>query len=94
MKVLFYICAALIVIMSVAAYGVYSYDKVIAGTGKRRVRERTLLLLAALFGGVGAHIAMKLLRHKTQHKQFTIPVPAFMLLQLALLLFLGVKAFF
>ena len=48
----------------------------------RRVPERTLLLLAALGGSVGALLAMKAFRHKTLHKAFRFGVPLILALQL------------
>jgi len=80
-------------VMSIVSFAVYAYDKKIAGSGKRRIRERTLLLLAFFMGAPGALIAMKKLRHKTLHKQFTIPVPLFFALQAALVAYLAVLAF-
>lgn len=48
----------------------------------RRVPERTLLLLAALGGSVGALVAMKAFRHKTLHKAFRFGVPLILALQI------------
>ena len=48
----------------------------------RRVPERTLLLLAALGGSVGALVAMKAFRHKTLHKAFKFGVPLILALQI------------
>ena len=43
--------------------------------GKRRVPERTLLLLSFLGGCVGALLGMVLCRHKTKHAKFLFLVP-------------------
>ena len=48
----------------------------------RRVPERTLLLLAALGGSVGALLAMQAFRHKTLHKAFRFGVPLILALQI------------
>lgn len=66
-------------------------DKVRARAGKWRVPEGTLLLSAALGGAVGLLAGMALLRHKTLHKKFTLGVPAILLVQAALVYFLGYR---
>ena len=48
----------------------------------RRVPEKTLLLLAALGGSVGALLGMKVWRHKTLHRSFRIGIPLILLLQI------------
>lgn len=59
-------------------------DKSLARRQKRRIPERTLLLLAALGGAAGMLLGMYLFRHKTRHRKFTILVPLFLLVQICL----------
>lgn len=66
-------------------------DKVRAKAGKWRVPEGTLLLTAALGGSPALLLSMLLLRHKTRHKKFTLGVPAILLVQAALVYFLGYR---
>lgn len=83
------LAAAYLVILNAVTFVVYGLDKRFAKTpGHRRVRERTLLLLAALGGSLGALAAMRGFRHKTKHKKFVFGVPAILLLQLALAAYL------
>jgi len=69
----------------------YAFDKHRARKGGRRIRERTLLLSAALMGAAGALAAMLLCRHKTRHRSFTLTVPLFLALQCAALIYLFTK---
>lgn len=64
-------------LMNLITFFVYAYDKHIArqNRGKRRVPERTLLLLAFLGGCYGAALGMALCRHKTKHTRFLLLVP-------------------
>ena len=50
----------------------------------RRVPEKTLFLLSALGGSIGALLGMKAFHHKTLHKTFRFGIPAILLLQIAL----------
>ena len=65
---LIYLC--IVLVMSLITLIFYLIDKLKAIYGKRRIRERTLMLLSALFGAVGGLIAMYSLRHKTKHRSF------------------------
>ena len=66
-------------------------DKRRAVKGRWRVSEGALLLSAALGGSVGLLLGMLLLRHKTRHKQFSFGVPAMLMVQIALIYFLGYR---
>ena len=68
-------------IMTVVTFVLYGVDKSKAKKGKWRIPEKTLLLFAACFGGLGAFLGMKLFRHKTKHTSFKILVPVFMIIQ-------------
>lgn len=72
-------------VMSLAAFAAYAADKRKAKRGAWRVPERTLLLLALLMGAPGALAGMRLFRHKTRHLKFTVLVPLFLALQIALI---------
>ena len=53
-----------------------------------RIPEASLLLLAALGGSPAALLAMYLFRHKTLHKKFRYGVPAILLVQIAVAIYL------
>ena len=48
----------------------YGYDKSIAGSGRMRVPERALLLLALAGGSPAALLGMRLFHHKTSKESF------------------------
>lgn len=48
----------------------FGWDKLLARTGKRRVREAHLLWLMALGGVLAGWVAMSLFRHKTSKAAF------------------------
>lgn len=50
----------------------------------RRVPERTLFLLAALGGSIGALLGMRAFHHKTLHRTFRLGIPAILALQILL----------
>ena len=77
-----------IVAMNVIAFLAAWSDKRRAVKGKRRIRERTLFLLAFLCGSVGLYAAMLLFRHKTKHLSFMIGVPLIFLCEAAAAWFL------
>jgi uncharacterized membrane protein YsdA (DUF1294 family) len=58
--------------VNLVAYAVYWLDKRRAQRGGRRVPERELLLWAAVGGSLGAWLAMRHLRHKTQKLGFRV----------------------
>lgn len=62
--------AGLYLITSALCFVVYAIDKSAATAGRRRVSERSLLLLGVVGGWPGAIIAQQVLRHKTKKVSF------------------------
>jgi len=60
------------------------YDKRAAKKKKWRVRESTLLLIAALGGSVVMLLTMQIIRHKTKHAKFMVGIPVIIAFQIAL----------
>ena len=56
--------------------------------GARRISEKALFLSALLGGSLGAILGMRLFHHKTRHWYFVWGMPAILLLQLALAVWL------
>jgi len=77
--------------VNVIAFAVYGYDKLKAKKGWWRIPEATLLLLAVIGGSIGALLGILIWRHKTKHLKFMIGVPAILLIQFALLIYLYVS---
>ncbi len=72
-------------LMTIVTFILYGVDKGKAKKGRWRIPEKTLLLFAACFGGLGAFLGMKIFRHKTKHTSFKILVPTFMIIQFILI---------
>ena len=62
--------AGLYLLASLICFVLYLVDKRQAGTARRRVPERTLLLWGLLGGWPGAILAQQIARHKTQKRSF------------------------
>lgn len=48
----------------------------------RRIPEKTLLILSAIGGSIGALLGMRVWRHKTLHRAFRLGVPLILALQI------------
>lgn len=66
----------------------YGIDKWKAKRARWRIPESVLLGVAALGGSVGAWLGMRVWHHKTQHKKFRYGVPAILLAQIVLLVWI------
>ena len=82
------ISAIYLLVVTVATFAVYGWDKLCAKRNMWRVPEKILLLLALLGGSVGAMTAMAIFRHKTLHLKFRYGVPLILILQIAGLIYL------
>ena len=79
-----------LIAVNVLAFAVYGWDKMRSKVqGARRVPEKTLFLLAIVGGSVGAIIGMRVWHHKTRHWYFQYGLPAILLVQIALAVWIG-----
>ena len=81
-----------LILMNLITFLVYEKDKISAEKGRSRVPEKVLLILAFLFGSLGAILQMELFRHKTGRRDdakemFRYGVPISYLCQLAMIFF-------
>ena len=85
--------AGYLAIVNLWAFGLMGFDKRRAKRcGARRIRERTLFLSALLGGSPGALAGMWTFRHKTKHWYFVWGIPAILLAQAALCIWLLSKS--
>lgn len=70
---------------------VYGLDKGRAKSGKWRIPERTLLLLALAGGSLGALAGMIMFRHKTRKPKFYISVPVMFVAHCVIVTMLALK---
>lgn len=75
--------------------GINSLTFILMGADKRkakkqkfRIRERTFWTFAVLGGVIGALLGMKQYRHKTQHRSFVLGMPALIIIQMLLVLYM------
>ncbi len=85
------IYSAAAILMSLITFTAFGVDKSRARHHQYRISERTLLLLAFCFGGLGGLCGMHCFHHKTRHLKFRILLPFFFLIQL---LFFGWLLYF
>ena len=82
------IASAAVLLINLISFAAYGIDKRRARKDKWRIPESTLLMLAFIGGVLGALAGMLVFHHKTRHWKFKILVPLFLLLQLALAVWL------
>ena len=67
--------AIYLILINLIAFISYGLDKRRAKRGAWRIPERTLILLAAVGGSIGAYAGMRVFHHKTKHRLFAISAP-------------------
>lgn len=89
MKYLYYY----ILIVNIFAFSIMGIDKYKARKHSFRISEKTLFISALIGGSVGALVGMKFFRHKTNHRSFTIGIPAILLAQIVIILYIYYKLY-
>ncbi len=67
-------------VMGLVAAVLTVYDKHAAKVHKYRIPEKVLMLVAFFGGAVVMYPVMLFIRHKTQHKKFTVGLPIMIVL--------------
>ena len=80
-----------LLLINAAAFTLMLVDKQNARKKRWRIPERTLIGSAALGGSIGALLGMYTFRHKTRHPKFTLGIPAILVAQIVLVLWLFMK---
>jgi uncharacterized membrane protein YsdA (DUF1294 family) len=76
--------AIYLLIVNAAGFLLMLIDKRKAIRHRWRIPEKTLFLTAAIGGSMGSIMGMYTFRHKTKHLQFTLGMPAILIVQLVL----------
>lgn len=77
--------------INLIAFGAMGLDKFKAQKGMWRTKEKTLFILAAIGGSIGAIAGMYTFRHKTKHTQFVYGMPMILVAQIVGIVCLLVK---
>ena len=76
--------------INLLTFVLYGIDKYKAKHNRWRIPEAVLLWLAVLGGSPAALVAMHLFHHKTLHKKFRYGVPAILIIQITVAVYLYV----
>lgn len=77
-----------LILINAVAFLLMLVDKQKARKNLWRIPERTLFLSALLGGSIGALLGMYTFRHKTRHLSFTLGMPAILVGQVVLAVYL------
>ena len=80
-----------LLLINAAAFLLMLVDKLKAKKNRWRIPERTLFGSALLGGSVGAILGMYTFRHKTRHLSFTLGMPAILIAQVSLAIWIFLK---
>lgn len=82
------IIIGILVVINLIGYISMWSDKRRAITGKYRISEKTLFIIALLGGSIGSILGMNQFRHKTKHWYFKYGMPLILIIQVILLVFI------
>lgn len=81
-------CLYYLLFINIITFMMYGIDKLKAKKGKWRISEATLLMMAIVGGSIGAWAGMQIWHHKTMHKKFQYGIPAIIIMQISLVVYL------
>ncbi len=72
-------------VINIIAFGLFGLDKHRARHQLFRISEKNLFMTVLAGGSAGSLVGMYFWHHKTKHVQFTVGIPAIMLVQILLI---------
>ncbi len=81
MDSLFYALITYFIAISLMSVIITITDKVAAVRNKKRISEKTLVILSILGGSFAMYLTMATIGHKTRHKKFMIGIPVILVIQ-------------
>lgn len=78
-------------IVNIVGFAMMGIDKQKAIRGAWRIPEASLFLAAGLGGSIGSILGMQIFRHKTKHWYFKYGMPAILILQIIIVIFIATK---
>lgn len=83
------IIAGYLILMNLTGFAMMGIDKRKAIKKLWRIPEYTFFVVALIGGSIGTIIGMRVFHHKTRHWYFVYGLPAILLLQIALIVFIA-----
>lgn len=77
-----------IILINVVGFAAMAWDKKCAIDHAWRISEKNLFIIALVGGAFGCWIGMYALRHKTRHTEFVLGMPAILIVQVLIIMFL------
>lgn len=80
-----------ITVWNIVVFLIYGIDKLKAIRGSYRISENFLISSAVVMGAFGAMAGMYVFRHKTRKMKFRLIIPVAVVINLAVIYYLGIK---
>ncbi len=87
-KYLIIVALVYLTVINLVGYAIMGIDKKRAIRGAYRISEASLFTVAIIGGSIGSILGMQHFRHKTKHNSFVFGMPAILILQLVLAIYL------
>lgn len=75
-------------LINLAGFYIMLIDKRRAIKNQWRISEKSLIGISIIGGSIGIYLGMKLFKHKTKHKKFTLGIPFIILSQITIFIYL------
>jgi uncharacterized membrane protein YsdA (DUF1294 family) len=73
-----------IIVINIAAFIIMGIDKNKAQRNKRRISEKSIFTTAFIGGALGVYLGMRFFHHKTKHLEFTVGIPAAVIINMVI----------